>query len=62
MTGLVALEVEMGTWGSGPLDSDTAEDYLDELEDQSASHRLSVVKRGCFAGGAGARLYRRAGI
>ncbi|AWK09796.1 DUF4259 domain-containing protein [Streptomyces spongiicola] len=35
----------MGTWGSGPLDSDTAEDYLDELEEQSVSQRLTVVEK-----------------
>lgn len=26
----------MGTWGSGPFDSDTAEDFLDEMEERSA--------------------------
>ncbi|GHG53014.1 DUF4259 domain-containing protein [Streptomyces griseocarneus] len=35
----------MGTWGSGPFDSDTAEDFLDELEEQSAPQRLAVVER-----------------
>ncbi|MFF8290112.1 DUF4259 domain-containing protein [Streptomyces sp. NPDC016309] len=35
----------MGTWGSGPLDSDTAEDYLDELEEKSVSQRLAVVEK-----------------
>lgn len=35
----------MGTWGSGPFDSDTAEDFLDELEEQSAARRLAVVER-----------------
>ncbi|MEU9174059.1 DUF4259 domain-containing protein [Streptomyces sp. NPDC048420] len=34
----------MGTWGSGPFDSDTAEDFLDELEEQPASRRLTVVE------------------
>ncbi|MER5769292.1 DUF4259 domain-containing protein [Streptomyces sp. NPDC001985] len=34
----------MGTWGSGPFDSDTAEDFLDELEEQSAPQRLAVVQ------------------
>lgn len=34
----------MGTWGSGPFDSDTAEDFLDELEEQPASRRLAVVE------------------
>ncbi|MEV7413279.1 DUF4259 domain-containing protein [Streptomyces althioticus] len=33
----------MGTWGPGPFDSDTAEDYLDELEEQPASGRLAAV-------------------
>ncbi|PJE98286.1 hypothetical protein CUT44_08445 [Streptomyces carminius] len=33
----------MGTWGPGPFDSDTAEDYLDELEEKSASGRLVAV-------------------
>jgi alpha-glucosidase len=33
----------MGTWGPGPFDSDTAEDYLDELEDRPASGRLEVI-------------------
>src|SRR5689334_15523069 len=35
----------MGTWGSGPLDSDTAEDFLDELEEQPVSQRLTVVEK-----------------
>jgi hypothetical protein len=35
----------MGTWGSGPFDSDTAEDFLDELEEQPASQRMEVVER-----------------
>ncbi|MEW1614375.1 MULTISPECIES: DUF4259 domain-containing protein [unclassified Streptomyces] len=34
----------MGTWGSGPFDSDTAEDFLDELQEQSAPQRLAVVE------------------
>ncbi|WP_149552860.1 DUF4259 domain-containing protein [Streptomyces marokkonensis] len=34
----------MGTWGSGPFDSDTAEDFLDGLEEQSAPQRLAVVQ------------------
>lgn len=33
----------MGTWGTGLFDSDTAEDYLDELEGRSASGRLAAV-------------------
>ncbi|GAA2067606.1 hypothetical protein GCM10009801_15120 [Streptomyces albiaxialis] len=35
----------MGTWGSGPFDSDTAEDFLDALEEQSAHQRLAIVER-----------------
>ncbi|MGW1613794.1 DUF4259 domain-containing protein [Streptomyces sp. NPDC002285] len=35
----------MGTWGSGPFDSDTAEDFLDELEGYPAPQRLEVVER-----------------
>lgn len=34
----------MGTWGSGPFDSDTAEDFLDEMEEQSAPQRLAAVE------------------
>ncbi|WP_446042813.1 DUF4259 domain-containing protein, partial [Streptomyces albidoflavus] len=34
----------MGTWGSGPFDSDTAEDFLDEMEERSAPRRLEVVE------------------
>jgi uncharacterized protein DUF4259 len=34
----------MGTWGSGPLDSDTAEDYLDALENRSAAQRLTAIE------------------
>jgi alpha-glucosidase len=34
----------MGTYGSGPFDSDTAEDFLDELEEQPVSRRLAVVE------------------
>ncbi|GHA10659.1 DUF4259 domain-containing protein [Streptomyces echinoruber] len=34
----------MGTWGSGPFDSDTAEDFLDELKERSALQRLAVVE------------------
>ncbi|PAX83042.1 hypothetical protein CLM85_05145 [Streptomyces albidoflavus] len=34
----------MGTWGSGPFDSDTAEDFLDEMEERSAPQRLEVVE------------------
>lgn len=39
------LKFVMGIRGSGPLDSDTAEDYLDELEEQSVSQRLTVVEK-----------------
>jgi hypothetical protein len=35
----------MGTWGPGPFDSDTAEDFLDELEEQSAPRRLAAVEK-----------------
>ncbi|GGS00905.1 MULTISPECIES: DUF4259 domain-containing protein [Streptomyces] len=34
----------MGTWGTGPFDSDSAEDFLDELEKQPVSRRLAVVE------------------
>ena len=34
----------MGTWGSGPLDSDTAEDCLEELEDMSPQERKTVIE------------------
>ncbi|WP_164715981.1 DUF4259 domain-containing protein [Streptomyces sp. WAC 06738] len=34
-----------GTWGSGPFDSDAAEDFLDELEGRSAPQRLAAVER-----------------
>ncbi|MEV4841601.1 DUF4259 domain-containing protein [Nonomuraea sp. NPDC049486] len=34
----------MGTWGSSPFDSDTSEDFLDELEELSASQRLIVIE------------------
>ncbi|WP_078490308.1 DUF4259 domain-containing protein [Streptomyces scopuliridis] len=46
----------MGTWGSGPFDSDTAEDFLDELEEQSAPERLAVMEstfRSAVEGGGG---------
>ncbi|MEV5156394.1 DUF4259 domain-containing protein [Streptomyces werraensis] len=35
----------MGTWGSGPFDSDTAEDFLDAMERQSTAQRLEVIER-----------------
>jgi alpha-glucosidase len=35
----------MGTWGSGPFDSDTAEDFLDEMKEQPVPRRLEVVER-----------------
>ncbi|MFC5820950.1 DUF4259 domain-containing protein [Nonomuraea harbinensis] len=34
----------MGTWGSSPFDSDTSEDFLDELEELSASQRLIMIE------------------
>lgn len=34
----------MGTWGTGPFDSDTAEDFLNELEDRPAWQRLTVIE------------------
>ncbi|WP_283134316.1 DUF4259 domain-containing protein [Rhizohabitans arisaemae] len=35
----------MGTWGSGPFDNDTAEDFLDELEEMSPSQRQALVEK-----------------
>ena len=34
----------MGTWGSSPFDSDTSEDFLDNLEGLPASQRLIMVE------------------
>lgn len=34
----------MGTWGTGPLDNDTADDLLDELEPMPVEHRLSTLE------------------
>ncbi|GLF93030.1 DUF4259 domain-containing protein [Streptomyces yaizuensis] len=33
----------MGTWGSGPFDSDTAEDTLEELHDMSPQEREAML-------------------
>lgn len=35
----------MGTWGTGPFDSDTAEDLADSLEDLPAEERMARVDR-----------------
>ncbi|MDX3237101.1 DUF4259 domain-containing protein [Streptomyces sp. ME03-5709C] len=35
----------MSTFGSGPFDSDTAEDFLDELKVQPTAQRLAMVER-----------------
>ncbi|GAA4424355.1 DUF4259 domain-containing protein [Actinokineospora soli] len=35
----------MGTWGTGPFDSDGAEDLLDELAGHTIERRLEVVTR-----------------
>lgn len=35
----------MGTWGTGPFDSDIAGDFLDQLEGLSALQRLAVIER-----------------
>lgn len=34
----------MGTWGTGAFDSDTADEFLDELEVQTAPQRQEVVE------------------
>ncbi|WP_093175836.1 DUF4259 domain-containing protein [Sinosporangium album] len=39
------MEFVVGTWGSGPFDSYTAQDFLDDLEEQSAPQRLAVVEK-----------------
>lgn len=33
----------MGTWGTGPFDSDMAEDFLDRLEGLSAAQRAELI-------------------
>jgi alpha-glucosidase len=40
----------MSTFGPGLFDSDTAEDFLDALEEQSTAQRLTVVERTLRAG------------
>ncbi|WP_084262369.1 DUF4259 domain-containing protein [Actinomadura formosensis] len=35
----------MGAWGSGPFDSDTAEDFVDDLERLASLQRLAVLER-----------------
>ena len=35
----------MGTWGTGPFDSDAAEDYVDGLERLPAAQRTAVLAR-----------------
>jgi hypothetical protein len=37
-------ETTVGTWGTGPFDSDGAEDYVDELERMSAAQRLDALE------------------
>ncbi|GLY79218.1 DUF4259 domain-containing protein [Actinoallomurus iriomotensis] len=34
----------MGTWGVGPFDSDTAEDFVDGLENLSVPQRIEVLR------------------
>ncbi|WP_017539022.1 DUF4259 domain-containing protein [Nocardiopsis halophila] len=33
----------MGTWGTGPYDNDTADDFLDELEGMASGDRLLKI-------------------
>ncbi|WP_217170020.1 DUF4259 domain-containing protein [Streptomyces sp. AC512_CC834] len=35
----------MGTWGAEPFDSDTAQDYLDQLVGLTAPQRLDAIKQ-----------------
>ncbi|WP_075021408.1 DUF4259 domain-containing protein [Actinomadura madurae] len=35
----------MGTWGAGPFDSDTAEDFVDGLERLAVEERLAALER-----------------
>ena len=37
------MRILVGTWGTGPFDSDAAEDYADALERMSASHRTGAL-------------------
>jgi hypothetical protein len=34
----------MGTWGTGPFDSDMAEDFVDRLEDLSSAQRAERIR------------------
>ena len=34
----------MGTWGTGPFDSDMAEDFVDQLEDLSEVQRAAILE------------------
>src|SRR5688572_26572041 len=34
----------MGTWGTGPFDSDMAEDFVDQLEDLSSERRAEILR------------------
>ena len=34
----------MGTWGTGPFDSDTAEDFVDRLEDLPSAQRAERLR------------------
>jgi alpha-glucosidase len=38
------MRILVGTWGTGPFDSDAAEDYVDALERMSASERLGALE------------------
>jgi len=34
----------MGTWGTGPFDSDMAEDFVDQLEGLTPERRAEVIR------------------
>jgi hypothetical protein len=38
------MRILVGTWGTGPFDSDAAEDYVDALERMSALQRLGALE------------------
>ena len=35
----------MGTWGNGPFGSDTAQDFLEQIEQLSVEERLAILER-----------------
>jgi alpha-glucosidase len=39
------MEVNVGTWGSGPFDSDTALDFLSTVSSVSSNERMALISR-----------------